>query len=459
MRTASVAALLGIVLLGTSVRAQDVPVTFERLRGFKAPGTPAMLNSVGILEIGPPSARNILVLNPGTSASAAYFAPVAKTIVSRVDGWQVWAVERRENLLEDQSVLDLAKKGMATGQAVFDYYLGWLVNPSITTHFKLIPDSDVAFARDWGMRVEIEDLRRVVVHARRHGRRIVVGGHSLGGSITTAYATWDFGGKPGAKGLAGLVYIDGGSDPNAITPDEARQSLAALQSGSPWLSFGGIPAPYAGVFNATGALGSLIDPNSPSLGQSFPLLPADLKPPVPVTNLAQYGYALDTKTSPPTLRAAQAHLGRIAETGTPPFGWDSTGAITPIDRYATMFSGAGLPGLDGTAWYHPMRLTIDSDAVAAGNRNPAQKILGVRATHGHDLPHNLRICAFGAALGGQRVLDAATILASQSHIPATNLTLVNRADTYAHNDPSGAYPQNDFLDELVPFLTAIAQRR
>ena len=27
----------------------------------------------------------------------------------------------------------------------------------------------------------------------------------------------------------------------------------------------------------------------------------------------------------------------------------------------------GLRGLDGSAWYHPLRLTIDSGAVAAGN--------------------------------------------------------------------------------------------
>ena len=51
-----------------------------------------------------------------------------------------------------------------------------------------------------------------------------------------------------------------------------------------------------------------------------------------------------------------------------------------------MFSGSGLKGLDGTAWYHPQRLTIDSGAVAAGNANPAQQILDVHATHGDDLP-------------------------------------------------------------------------
>ncbi len=55
-----------------------VPVRFERLDGFRAPGTPARLNRVGVLEIGPRSARNVLVLSPGTSAGAAYFAPVAR---------------------------------------------------------------------------------------------------------------------------------------------------------------------------------------------------------------------------------------------------------------------------------------------------------------------------------------------------------------------------------------------
>ena len=99
----------------------------------------------------------------------------------------------------------------------------------------------------------------MVQHAkRRHAQRIVVGGHSLGGTITTAYATWNFSGKAGADGLSGLVYIDGGSNPTPVTEAAAKTSLQSLQSGSPWLSFGGIGAPYAGLFNATGAIGSII---------------------------------------------------------------------------------------------------------------------------------------------------------------------------------------------------------
>jgi pimeloyl-ACP methyl ester carboxylesterase len=451
-------ALVAIAALAPPALAGGVRVKFVRLPGFHAPGTPKKYDRVGVLMTGPARARNVLVLNPGTSAGAAYFEPLAKDIVRRARGWQVWAVERRENLLEDQSRLDLAKRHKIDGKQLFDYYLGWVTDKSITTHFKLIPDSSVGFAKQWGMNVEVQDLRRVVLRAKRLGGRVVVGGHSLGGSITTAYATWNFGGQPGARGLSGLVYIDGASSPHPVSVDQANQSLASLRSGSPWLAFGGIPAPFAGLFNATGSLGALLEPNAPSLGQSFAALPANLKPPVPATNLGQYGYALNVGTSPPSLAAAQAHLGRLAASGNPR-GWDSRGALTPIRRFATMFSGFPLRGLDGTAWYHPMRLTIDSGAVGDGNANPAQKLLGVRATMGRRLPRNLRIYAFGAALGGQRVLTANEVLAKQSHIQRRNLTLLNRSSTYAHNDPAGASPRrNQFLRRLVPFLRGIARR-
>jgi hypothetical protein len=85
-----------------------------------------------------------------------------------------------------------------------------------------------------------------------------------------------------------------------------------------------------------------------------------------------------------------------------------------------MLSGAGLAGMDGSAWYHPLRLTIDAGAVADENANPAQ-----------------------------------AILARQSGIPDSRLTLVNRRSTYAHNDPSAASPSNEFLDNLIPFLATI----
>jgi pimeloyl-ACP methyl ester carboxylesterase len=328
--------------VGDAASAPKVDVRFRRLAGFTSPGTPEKYNKVGVIETGPSDAKNVLVLVPGTSASAAYFEPLAKDIVRKAKGWQVWSIERRENLLEDHSVLDQAKKGKATPQQLFDYYLGFITDPSIAKHFQFIADGDVAFAREWGMHVAVEDMRRVVKAAKEKGGKVALGGHSLGGSITTAYATWDFNGQPGAKDLSGLVYIDGGSNPAPASPDEANMRLQALQNGSPWLTFGGIPAPYAGLFNATGSTGVKIAPSEPSLGYTWPALPANLKPPVAPTNEGQYGFALDVKTSPMGLRAAQAHLGQLAASGDPR-GWNGAGALTPIQRYADMFSGTGLP--------------------------------------------------------------------------------------------------------------------
>jgi len=425
--------------------------------GAAAPGTPARYNKVGILKVGPSGAKNVLVLEPGTSAGSTYFVPLAKWIVSRTGGWQVWSVERRENLLEDQSELDLYKEHKATTTRLFDYYLGYLKDPSVAHHVQSVPNSSVEFASQWGMSVAVRDLHVVIDAAKRLGGRVVLGGHSLGGSVVTAYATWDFGGRAGAADLAGLLYIDGASGSTPVSTQTATQDLRALDApgASPWLSFGGISAPYAGLFEATGSASALRDPNSPSLGQASGLLPSDIVPPVPVTNLGQYGYALDPATSPPSLVAAQAHLGQGIASAGPVHGWNSAGALTPIDRFAAMFSGAGIKGSDGTEWYFPQRLTDDTGAVANGNANPAQSVLGVNATMGHALPKDLLIYAFGARLGGQAVLDDTRALARQSEIPMGNLTLVNRQSTYAHNDPAGAYPTNAFFQDLMPFLEKI----
>ena len=456
MRVGGRVGALAAVGLAASVFATGASgaVKFERISGYDDPATPNQLDRVGILKVGPKKAPNVLVLNPGTSASAAYFKPLASFVAKQADGWQVWAVERRENLLEDQSVVDQAKQGTATPQRLFDYYLGYITDSSITDHYQPVQDSAVPFARGWGMRVEILDLRRVVKRAMKLGGEVVVGGHSLGGSITTAYATWDFNGKPGAKGLSGLVYIDGASNPAPISPEDATQELQDLQAESPWLSFGGIPAPFAGLFNVVGSTGTHLDPNGVGALQTWPLLPSNLKPPVPATNEGAYGYALDTETSPPNLAAAQAHLGHLAASGDPR-PWENAGELTPVQRFANMFSGTGLHGLDGTAWYHPMRLTIDARAVAGGNANPAQDVLDVDAVHGDDLGKRMRLLAFGAALGGQRVTAATTTLASQSGIARRRLTLLNRETTYAHNDPNSAYPRNAFVKKLVPFLRKI----
>jgi pimeloyl-ACP methyl ester carboxylesterase len=478
------AAVLIALALACAMSASSASAHTHKLRVHRiympappAPGTPEVfgyhgrhldLNQVGVIEVGPKTATNVLVLEPGTSAAAAYFVPFAKWLVERVGGWQVWAVERRENLLEDQSMLDKAKAGKAGAEEVFNYYLGWLLNPAIKPHFKIVPEARVGFAREWGMNVAVEDLHVVVEAAKALGGKVVLGGHSLGGSVVTAYATWDFGGAPGADGLSGLVYDDGGSGPTPVSAEEAEKALKTLSEKSPWLAFGGIPSPFLGLFSALGASAAVEFPEEASLAETFPLIPSDLVPKgpegevLPVTNEAEFGYGVNYTTSPPSLIAAQVHAGKgIEETPKEDglYGWNGAGALTPLKRYAEMLAGTGIRDANGTEWYFPERLTIDTGAVAEGNANPAQEVLDEHAIFGHELPKSLKILAIDTELdkylGGGNTLEAAEILAEQSGIPKENLTLINEEEAYSHNDPAGAYPNNEFFNQLVPYLKGL----
>jgi hypothetical protein len=118
---APVVALAGTTIALSATAQAALKVTW--MPGVTSPGTPARLDRVGVIKVGPAHARNVLAIEPGTSAAGAYFVPLARWIVSRAKNWQVWSVERRENLLEDQSELNLAKRGGATATQLFDYYL------------------------------------------------------------------------------------------------------------------------------------------------------------------------------------------------------------------------------------------------------------------------------------------------------------------------------------------------
>jgi pimeloyl-ACP methyl ester carboxylesterase len=463
------ATLLSSAAVATSASASQT-ITRTFLPSIKATAKePLRFATVGVIKVGSPAAKNVLVLEPGTSAGAGYFVQLAKWLVQKAPTWQVWSVERRENLLEDQSRLRKLKKGTVTPEEFFNYYLGWLANGTITTHVHEVEEIKVPFARQWGMNVAVEDLHVVINAAKELGGKVVLGGHSLGGSVVTAYATWDFAGKPGAEGLSGLVYDDGGSSPIPVSVKEAEESISKLAMKTPWLAFGGIPAPLLGLFGMVGATLSHVAPNERSLFENWPFLPPSLRPKnekgenVPSTNEAGFAYGVNVGTSPPNLLAAQVHAGQgLVEPlkEGEPWTWNGAGALTPIQRYGEMLSGWGLFNADGEEWYFPERLTIDTGAVAEGNANAAQEVLGEHASHGHDLPASLHILAINSELDkvfapGGGTLKAAEILAEQSNIPSGNLTLIDVENTYSHNDPAGAYPTNEFVTHLVPFLEGL----
>ena len=352
----TLSATLGVLATASPASADRV-LTID---GAKAPG-PARYDRVRVIEQGPRGAGNVLVLVPGTSGGAAHMRPLAGDIVAGLPGWKVWSVDRRENLLEDHSVLRAVVARRRPAGDAFRYYLESVTDPSISPRFT--PVADAAFARRWGMGVAIRDLRNVIRAARKGGRRVVLAGHSLGATIAIAYATWDFGGRAGAKDLAGLVLIDGGSGGSPVSRGEAREQLEQLDGGSPFLDLSGFGLPWAiGVLNAVGSTLAVQEPDAPAVLAAWQPLPADLRPPVTATNAAGYGYAVDNDTSPADLALVHMHIGGLAPAGDPR-PW-ADGELGTVARAATMFSG--IEGIDGSVWYHPRRLSLDGQAVAGG---------------------------------------------------------------------------------------------
>jgi pimeloyl-ACP methyl ester carboxylesterase len=350
--------------------------------------------------------------------------------------------------LEDTSRFDDALAGRITIKQAFDYYLGWLSDPSIQPHFQPLDTAQFGFAKQWGLSLTLRDVRRVVLSARREGKRVILGGHSLGASLTVAYASWDFDGRAGYKDLDGLVLIDGGLLGSFSTPDLAatKKAIRALDTNGPFVDLLGLKLPWAaGVFSEMAAVAALKEPTAPSLAQSFPLLPAVFKPPIPATNHGQLGFAFDASTSPKSLSLIHVQAGMLGADG----DWVD-GEVTPIERLAQTFAQEP----NATEWYFPAKLTIDVDAANALKRSKQTDYLKLRPWHRRavDLP----LYALQTDLSNGRVLRGAKRFIAGSKVPRSRSVLVDASATESHLDPLTAAPdRNRFLQTVVPFLRAV----
>ncbi len=196
--------------------------------------------------------------------------------------------------------------------------------------------TDARFVSEWGLKTQLNDLRRVVRAARKGGRKVILGGHSAGASTAVAYAAWDFGGRAGYRDLAGLVLIDGGLLGSFDSADLARakRELAQLRRGENLfldLLGLGIPEIAGDLHPGRGAVGLRAAGRASAL-QRYPLLPATFKPPFAVTNEALLGYAFDETTASDALALIQLRAGQLADSGDPR-AWQD-GELTPLRRFA-----------------------------------------------------------------------------------------------------------------------------
>ena len=439
-------AVLGGLIVPAPAGAADRLVSFDSA----GPG-PAQYDHVYARQIGPRRAERVLVLMPGYQGGAGDFTLLARDLVKRVDDLQVWAVDRRSQALEDTAVLERALAGEVGLDAMFDHYLGWLANGgSPADHFDFLDPATVPFAREWGMEVALEDTRTVVRAASRKGREVILGGHSLGASLTAAYASWDFNGKPGFEDVEGLVLIDGGllGSFDAYDLAQAQEQIAELETSGPFTDLLGIGIPEAaGVFAEVGGVSARVDPTGPATGlQAFPLLPPEFNPGAPVTNRGLLGFAFDRDSSPDALSILHVNAGELAASGDPRDWVD--GGVTPIARLAKAF---GQEPSNGVEWYFPKRLTIDTNGANELRQNEVADFLGLRLLHAKRI--DVPIYAFQTDLTDGGVLRGAKRLVKRAKTKRSEATLVDGAPQQSHLDPLVAKPsRNEFLRTVVGFL-------
>jgi hypothetical protein len=189
----------------------------------------------------------VVVLIPGFLAGGSSFDVLARNAVlnsaARGSHVEVWGLDRRANCLEDHTGVEAASRARDASVAYDYYWRGGEAGGRRFDGFKSGSEAD--FLREFGLERTVRDwytvLTRAVPDRRQRVKKVICGGHSLGGPLTAAFASWDFDGDPDTiddagynqcAGLVGLdtsVAIDGssGAPGGASAFDVAGQNRAA----------------------------------------------------------------------------------------------------------------------------------------------------------------------------------------------------------------------------------------
>ncbi|MQY16943.1 hypothetical protein [Nocardia macrotermitis] len=176
-------------------------------------------------------ADRILIAQPGILEGAGAFDSVARNTVAaaarRGEHIEFWALDRRSNCLDDHTGVRAGLAAHNYDVALDYYYHHRPVDGHTFAGF--LGNDQVAWLANVGIAQTITDEYDLLVHelpdpALRE-RKVLCGGHSLGGVVTAFFADADFGGTPGYRQCAGYFALD-----TAISP-----TLSALSGlPSPW---------------------------------------------------------------------------------------------------------------------------------------------------------------------------------------------------------------------------------
>ncbi|MCA9604732.1 MAG: hypothetical protein KC619_04025, partial [Myxococcales bacterium] len=384
--------------------------------------TPAEANRFPVVRFSAadtPDVRAVVVAMPGIFGGAGSFEMLARHLVRRsIDAGEpieVWAIDRRSNLLEDLRGLDAAEAMREPDLARGYYFRSETVDGEAFGGF--VDQEDVPYMSEWGLAVHLGDLRALIERVADPRARVFLMGHSLGGSLTEAFAAWRFeDGTRGAELLAGMVLVDGaaGVTPieetdyadGAMGPFGPSPGVNAIRAGNRYLA---LPLLGLEVYPRAeiAAMDALYAPDEVTTDRgraevlgALMSLPTQRVP--RMTNAAAFGWAFDDASN--GLSFAAVSMGEAI--GGPTESYDSLfGAtlIRPSDGAAT-YDWVDAPDtdppeltpianlvaswIDGRTnfaeWYFPQRLALDLSAVAglAVPEDGWQATAGLRAFDG-----------------------------------------------------------------------------
>lgn len=348
----AIALMLGVLglSLAQTARWSGLP-EYRAVVGASTAAGAALDKSYVLVYPAQEAPRGTLVLVPGFLGGATNFDALARRLILAAPGWSVWAWDRRANGLED-------RQGFTTPDP-WAYY----------QHYRL---PEFPFLKDWGLRVHLDDLERVVGLASAEGP-VVLAGHSLGASLASLYALYR------SDTISGLILLDGA--PRLITLTKEQYFSGA-----------------EGGFGRLAGLNELLEGKAPPYINAFGLNPvgfaqaeaqaymaaqdpqADAPPgwaPFPASRLAAALYRVDERyaLSPIFAVSVGQAIGReginllslftggLAYTIRGPRGprveWRDNGEPTDPLEFIGLYAN---PTTGFSEWFFPYRLSLDISA-------------------------------------------------------------------------------------------------
>lgn len=209
-------------------RCQSVP--FQRFHAaMEADGSPYQRATA--------DADAILIFQPGLLSGANVFTLLAENLVYRagVAGKriEVLVLDRRDQCLADLRGLNAAEQARDPNVALNYYYRQAEIDGQRFSGF--LTSDQVPFLAEFGLQQTLSDLMALIEYAvpdqQARQQKLFVGGHSLGGNLTSAFMGWDFDGNrltlddAGYNQAAGFIRLD-----ISLTPKEPGND--------PWLVYG-----------------------------------------------------------------------------------------------------------------------------------------------------------------------------------------------------------------------------